>query len=263
MAKYIYDPESKKFLILAPRRLKRPDQHGEKKKPVCPFDPGNEGMSEEITRIDDIKGNWMVRVVKNLFGITDIHEVIVHSPEHDSSFADLPEERVKLIFQVYQERFNALQDKGYPVIFHNHGERAGESLTHGHSQLAVVPKHYGLFSPEARDPQNVAFRTKSLVVYCPDFSEYPFETWIQPQKLGGTFGEVKKEQLDELAATLQRVVKSLGVHREELPYNFYIYAGEKWYLRIVGRTSTPAGFEIGSGIGVNTVAPKEVVGFLS
>jgi UDPglucose--hexose-1-phosphate uridylyltransferase len=262
-ARFIQDLKSGNWEILAPRREKRPDQHVARRKPPCPFEVGNEGMSEEVLRVDDDKGNWVVRVVKNLYGVTDIHEVIVHSPQHDSSFSDLPIENVEMIFRVYQERFRALKSGGYPLIFHNHGERAGESLTHGHSQLAVVPYHYGLNSPKAGEPENIAFRTKSLICYCPTYSYYPYETWIQPQRLLGTFADASTDQIEELARTLQRVVTTLGVHREELPYNFYIYPGDRWYLRVVGRLKIDAGFEIGSGIQVNTVDPKDVVGFLS
>lgn len=259
---FIHDAKSNNWLILAPKREKRPDQHDPNVKPPCPFEKGNEGMSEEVMRVSDNDGNWLVRVVKNLYGITDIHEVIVHSSDHESGFAELSEDRVKIIFKVYQERFKALKDKGFPVIFHNHGQKAGESLTHGHSQLAVVPKSYGIHSPEPREPENVAFRTKSLVVYCPDYSYFPYEVWIQPQRQTGTFGEADPSQAEELAVTLQQVVKTIGVHKEDLPYNFYIYPGNKWYLRIVGRTKIDGGFEIGSGIQVNTVDPREVCGML-
>ena len=262
--KFIRDSKSGRWEILVPRREKRPDQHGgAKAKHPCPFDIGNEEMSEEIMRVSDEKGDWRVRVVKNLYAITDIHEVIVHSPQHESSFAEMSEEHIQLIFKVYQERFEALKDKGYPLIFHNHGEKAGESLTHGHSQLAVVPRNYGLNVPEAEEVENIAFRTKSLVVYCPSYSAFPYETWIQPQKLGGSFAEASSEQVTELASALRRVVVSLGVHREDLPYNFYIYPDRGWYLRLVGRTKVDGGFEIGSGIAVNTIDPKEVVSFLS
>jgi UDPglucose--hexose-1-phosphate uridylyltransferase len=257
-ANYIHDPVSNNWLVLAPRREKRPDQHLATVKPPCPFEKGNEGMSEEIMRVSDSEGNWLVRVVKNLYAITEVHEVIVHSSDHDSGFAEITEDRAKLIFKVYQERFNALNSSGFPVIFHNHGQKAGESLTHGHSQLAVVPKSYGVHSPAPRKPENIAFRTKSLVVYCPDYSSYPFETWIQPQNSGQSFGDISAYQIEELAVTLQRVVKSLGVHKDDLPYNFYIYPGDTWYLRIVGRSKIDGGFEIGSGIQVNTVDPREV-----
>lgn len=264
-ARFIQNPIDLNWVILNPRRSSRPDQNsGKKKKVVCPFEPGNEEMAPEVARVGgNKKTDWQVRVVKNIFPITPIHEVIIHSPEHKSSFTDLSLEQIKLIFKVYQDRYMAHLSKGYPLIFHNHGGQAGESLHHGHSQLAVIPAHIGVHSPLAQKPHNVALKGKSLVAFCPDFSTWPFETWIQPFTHGKHFGQVDVDQLNELAAMVQRILKAINAAHPDEPYNFYIYPGEDWYLRILGRNTTPAGFELGAGITVNTMDPKDVVKVLS
>jgi|SRR5581483_7832474 len=263
---FFQDPVSLDWLILAPRRDRRPHQKSNKKL-LCPFDSGSEGMTPpEILRVGDgaaDKKGWQIRVIPNLFPVTEIHEVIVHSPDHRRDLADLPTEHVEQIFKVFQDRYNALKPKGYPLIFNNTGLEAGASLTHPHSQLTVIPAHIGVSSPLAQKPHNIAIKTKSLVAFCPDFSTWPYETWIEPYPRGKDFGQVDLPQLEELAKLTQQILQSFRAAHPNLAYNFYIYPGADWYLRIMGRSLTKAGFELGSGVQVNTIDPKEVVKILS
>jgi len=79
--KFVEDPVSKKWIVAAPRRAKRPDiANGEE--PKCPFCPGNEISDPEVYRVGGEANdqNWLIRVVKNKFPFAPIHEVIVHSP---------------------------------------------------------------------------------------------------------------------------------------------------------------------------------------
>ncbi len=263
---YRQDPVSLEWLVVSPRRAKRPRQISARKA-LCPFDSGNEAMTPpEVARVAPTgakKDEWEVRVVPNLFPVTEIHEVIIHSPDHRKDLVELPLEHVEKIFQVYQDRYNNHLSKGLPLIFNNHGEAAGPSLAHPHSQLAVIPAEVGTTAPLAQKPHNIAIKGKSLVVFCPDFSVWPYETWIQPFPRGKKFGQVDEAQLKELAKTTQQVLQALDAAHPELPYNFYIYPGDDWYLRIVGRSLIKAGFELGSGVQVNTVDPKEVIKILS
>lgn len=263
---YQQDPISLEWLIVSPRRDKRPHQ-GREKKIHCPFDAGNEAMTPpEILRVGGGKENrsgWEIRVVPNLYKITEIHEVIIHSPDHKKDFGELPTEHVEKIFEVFQNRYNSLKSKGFPLIFNNHGAEAGASFLHPHSQLTVVPANVGASSPLAQRPHNIAIKGKSLVAFCPDFSVWPYETWIQPFPRGRNFGQIDEPQLKELARLTQQVLQALLAAHPALAYNFYIYPGDDWYLRIMGRSLIKAGFELGSGVQVNTVDPKEVVKILS
>jgi len=53
---------------------------------------------------------------------------------------------------------------------------------------------------------------------------------------------------------LKKLQRVLGA---DFPFNFYIYPGGDWYLRLIPRVKTPGGFEIGTGILVNTTDPKQ------
>jgi UDPglucose--hexose-1-phosphate uridylyltransferase len=138
----------------------------------CPFCPGNEHLTphESLAYRDggqpDSKG-WWVRVIPNkyaalssegsvqreekgFFRMMDgvgIHEVVIESPIHNQLLPLMEDKQVEEILLAYRERYLALkQDSRIKliIIFKNHGEAAGTSLDHTHSQLvgtAVVPSN--------------------------------------------------------------------------------------------------------------------------
>src|SRR3990167_8339995 len=81
--KFAHIPSLKNWIILAPRRAKRPDIHY-KRGAFWPFDPGNEKREPEVYRIGGEPGdaNWSVRVIKNKYPFAPIHEVIIHTSDH-------------------------------------------------------------------------------------------------------------------------------------------------------------------------------------
>lgn len=51
-------------------------------------------------------------------------------------------------------------------------------------------------------------------------------------------------------------------HGHEFPFNFYIYPGNDWYLRLIPRVKTLGGFELGTNVFINTQDPKETMAFI-
>ena len=51
-------------------------------------------------------------------------------------------------------------------------------------------------------------------------------------------------------------------HEGNFPHNFYIYPYKDWYLRIIPREKTHGGFEMATGIMVNTQDPRETMAFV-
>jgi UDPglucose--hexose-1-phosphate uridylyltransferase len=51
-------------------------------------------------------------------------------------------------------------------------------------------------------------------------------------------------------------------HGHEFPFNFYISPRKEWYLRIIPRIKTLGGFELGTGVSVNTQDPRETIKFI-
>ncbi|MBI4089077.1 MAG: hypothetical protein HY424_00010 [Candidatus Levybacteria bacterium] len=269
---FLQNPISKKWIIFSPRRAQRPDiANGIE--PVCPFCPGKEANEREVYRIGGEKNdnNWKIRIIPNKFPFAPIHEVIIHSPDHDKNFAELPLPQVELILKTYRDRFKTHEKKGQVYIFHNRQKGGGESLPHPHTQLAVVPSHISLDLPRLAAPQEMAVATNGqifketshFVIFCPHTSQWPDETWIAPKERGRAFGEIKDREISDLAFTLSRLIQILDLrHGNEFPFNFYIYPGGDWYLRIIPRVKVLGGFEVGTGIFVNTQDPKETIMFI-
>ncbi len=286
MAKFIPDSSTRRWVVITPSRAARPEDGKQavetNKVPVCAFCTGNEGLTPpEVWRLGAEglwnQPGWMVRVVPNKYAITDIHEVIIHSPEHDKDIEELTLEQVELIFRVYRQRFQTHESDGQVMIFCNHGAHAGASLTHPHSQLVVLPKQINLDTLSREPFTNLVLENTFFNVYCPDFSQWPYEVWIAPKDKPGmeggrlktvTFGEITDEEIKDLASILQTTLKKLAkisalpkvkkLNRDEdFSYNYYIYHGENWYLRIIPRFVHRAGFELGTGLSVNPIDPSE------
>lgn len=273
---FLQNPISKKWIVLAPRRSKRPDV-AKVAEPVCPFCPGREGDEREVYRVPASQGEalqgWLVRVLPNKFPFAPIHEVIVHSPDHHKNFGELPLHQVELIVKTYRQRYQTHQDKGRVYIFHNRGEEGGESLPHPHTQLAVVPFEVSMDIPtldvsssEGVGPGNeeqMQALTPHLYLFCPKTSQWPDEVWIVPKKRGEMFGAATDGELADIAYTLARLVQIFDLrHGHEFPFNFYIYPGKDWYLRLIPRLKSLGGFEVGTGVFVNTQDPKETIRFI-
>ena len=67
----------------------------------------------------------------------------------------------------------------------------------------------------------------------------------------------------DFAGVLQRLIQIMDIrHGNEFPFNFYIYPGTDWYVRLIPRIKILGGFELGTNIYVNTQDPKETFAFI-
>lgn len=266
MAKFVPDIKTSRWVIISQQRVGRPgaEEIGKKsKKRICPFCPGNEMETPpEVFRVGEgepNKSGWQVRVVPNKFPITDIHEVIIHSPNHQKDIAEFSHAEVVNIFKVYRQRFFVHDQDGQVIIFCNHGKLAGASLEHPHSQLVVIPHQINLDTLALEPACNMVKETDHFIAYCPDFSQWPYEVWLAPKTNKGNskFLAVTDWELEDLVRLLQGILKKLNTIFPNLYYNYYIYPGEQWYLRIIPRLVDRAGFELGTGLSVNIEDPTE------
>jgi len=283
MAKYVPDIGSRRWVIISPGRTARPNQEARRPTsavaslPQCPFCEGHESLTPpEVYRIgmgERDKPGWSVRVVPNKYPITDMHEVIIHSTDDEKDIEDLPISQVTKIMTTYRDRYRAHDDDGQVLIFCNHGFAAGASLKHPHSQLVVVPRQINLDAVSREPVANVIEENTFFITYCPDFSQWPFEVWIAPKIEDGKFGAVADSQLADLSEVLQGALRRIRAAQNEgylhsvheagvFVYNFYIYHGENWFIRITPRFVHRAGFELGTGLNVNVVDPTEAAKIL-
>ena len=167
------DPVTGRWVIIATDRAKRPTDFVRDKVQIrgsgfCPFCYGNESKTPpEILayRSDGSSRNapgWSLRVVANKFpalgiegslnrqgeGLYDkmngigAHEVIIETPKHELTLATLPVRQVEDVLWAYRDRIIDLKKDRrfkYILIFKNHGDAAGASLEHTHSQLIALP----------------------------------------------------------------------------------------------------------------------------
>lgn len=261
---YLQNPISRQWVILDPRRAERPNA-AKQTEPVCPFCYGQEKGNKEVFRIGGKKDdeNWQIRVINNKYAFAPVHEVIIHSPDHHKNLDELPLDQVRTILTVYRDRYQLHEHVGQVYIFHNRGELGGESLPHPHTQLVVIPNMVMLSIPPLYLGDETVKETKRFVVFCPMTSQWPDEVWIVPKLSQRTFGEITNGEIDEFAYVLQRLIQLLDLrHGHNFPFNFYIYPGKNWYVRIIPKYKTLGGFEVGTNVFVNTQDPKETIAFI-
>jgi UDPglucose--hexose-1-phosphate uridylyltransferase len=325
------DRTTKEWVIIATERAKRP--HDFKKvgpvverpsyKEDCPFCPGNEHLTPNETLAYRFGGppnsrGWWVRAFSNKFPALSpegslerkeekgffrmmdgvgIHEVVIESPFHNQFLPLMEDKQVEEVLLAYRERYLALREDPrikLIIIFKNHGEAAGTSLEHPHSQLvgtAVVPsnirkkldeaaRYYDdhgccvycdLIEEDLSFGKRIVMDTDKFVVLQPFASRFPFETWIIPKEHQASFGLISMEDSKKFAKILKTTLVKLHSKLNNPDYNFVIHTapikdeGEDyyhWHLQITPRLTTPAGFEMGSGIYINISLPEETAQFL-
>jgi UDPglucose--hexose-1-phosphate uridylyltransferase len=225
------------------------------------------------------------------------HEVIIEHPRHDVTTALLPVSDVADILKVYRQRYLAIRSDprvAAIIIFKNHGHGAGTSIEHPHSQLAatpIVPHELRLRAQEAvryfddtgdcifcktlaeelAVGDRIVVESEHFVAFIPYAALSPFHTWIFPRRHTSSFDDITDAELADLAIALKTVLAKLyyGLHNPD--YNYVIRSIPTdehqtdyfhWYIAIVPRVSLAAGFELGSGMFINTALPEDSAEFL-
>ena len=278
MAKYIPDIRSLRWVILAPGRFGKPNfnhkkyelktHNGLKIADDCPFCPGNENLTP--LEVDSISKDhsWAVRAFGNKYPITDIHEIIVHHPDHLKDIEEFDQTELLNLMQMYQRRLKALSVQGVPILFRNKGVSSGTSIPHPHSQIIVLPEQINLQSLALEPVKNVVLDNNYFVLYCPDFSQYPYEVWITHKECAKhevgdpavdkiTLESFSEAELLDLGQLLQKVLNALRKTLDNFDYNYYISPKPPFYLRLVPRLLIRGGFEIGTGLSTNTLDPQD------
>jgi UDPglucose--hexose-1-phosphate uridylyltransferase len=225
------------------------------------------------------------------------HEVIIDSPDHSCCMALLPVEQVASILRVYKERYALLSmDRriNHVTIFKNHGVDAGASLQHPHSQLIATPvipsqvryrlhealRHYDdhgkcmfchMVEREIDEQTRVVQKSEHFVAMEVFASATPFATHIFPLRHMATFGDISQTEIADLARVLRSLLAKIYVGLENPDLNFTVrsdpsdYASARhfhWYVSVIPRLTRVAGFELGSGMFINTVLPEAAAEFL-
>ena len=225
------------------------------------------------------------------------HEVIIESPDHSCYMALLPDAQVASILRVYKERYHLLSmDRriNHVTIFKNHGLDAGASQQHPHSQLIATPvipsqvqhrlhdalRHYDdegrcmfchMLEREIAEQTRVVQQSEHFVTMEVFASATPFATHIFPLRHMASFGDISVAEIVDLARVLRSLLAKIYVGLGNPDLNFMVRSGPSdyasarhfhWYVSVIPRLTRVAGFELGSGMFINTVLPESAAEFL-
>lgn len=226
-----------------------------------------------------------------------LHDVLIETPDHSLTAALLPESHVVDIVRAYKARHDAaIADPriAHVTLFKNHGSAAGASLEHAHSQMIATPivssqvrarmheaiRHYDEFGEcifcqimheEVAEGTRVILASDHFVALVPFASPSPFNLHIFPRRHMATFGAINDAEITDLAHVLKTILGKLYVGLENPDFNYTVRTGPDgsegepyyhWYISVIPRLTKVAGFELGTGMFINTVLPEAAAEFL-
>jgi UDPglucose--hexose-1-phosphate uridylyltransferase len=164
-------------------------------------------------------------------------EVVVYTPEHDLTLAQLPPERVRLLVDVWADRYRELgarAEVAYVYIFENKGEEVGVTLHHPHGQIYALPfvppfaqaeldasgkhlagggecLHCSELALEASGPR-VVLEEGSVVGFVPRAARWPYEVHVYPRRHVASIADLDDAERWDLARALLGVSGTYDRH---------------------------------------------------
>jgi UDPglucose--hexose-1-phosphate uridylyltransferase len=326
------DPVVGRWVIISTERSRRPSDFPPTPSVPqgagpCVFCPGQESRTpEEILAVRPPGSapngpGWDLRVVPNKFpalriegeleptgdGVYDrmngigAHEVIIETPNHGASLAALPVAKVVTVLEAWRQRMVDLQKDPrfeYVSVFKNHGEAAGASLEHPHSQLIATPmvpmmveqelegslRHFRMkkrciwcdiihqeMQGKARGLGRLILGEGGFVALCPYAPRFPFETWILPEGHRSSYEDAEGMDSEALARLLGEVLRRMNSVLGDPAWNLSLHSSPlktptldhfHWHIEISPKLTKVAGFEWGTGFFINPTPPEEAARYL-
>jgi UDPglucose--hexose-1-phosphate uridylyltransferase len=308
------DPLSGRWVVVSVGRAERPFAFPQPGTPVlddasrpCPFCPGNEEATAPALETYGPSGSWLVRVVPNLYPAFagddpfvvanrgpvftqatagGIHEVLILSPEHDTSWGMLTDEQSGLVMAALRDRIeehSQLPHLRYSQAIVNYGREAGASLAHPHGQLlgmSFVPRE--LAEEQARFARfadscllcttvdaeegvghRVVYADERVVVVCPFWSAIPYEMLVVPRGHSPHLYTSPTDDLVAVGRALRTCLANLRDQIGDVAYNIVFHSAPyrvnapfHWHAHVWPKATTRAGFELGTGVAINIVPPE-------
>lgn len=311
-----------RWVIISSERAARPLDafHAipERKEAYCPFCEGEEHATPpELFALRENGSapngpGWKIRVAPNKFpalgapgdaapavegfyqrmdGIGH-HEVFIETPCHTSALETLDAAHIAAIYHALAGRLKAIRRNKAILCaqyFKNHGQEAGASLAHAHSQLIAMPvisralgeelagagKHLRetgecVFCSILRREQEgggrlIAMRGRVAAV-APFASRFPYEALILPVAHHCRFEDSPEGLIEPFAALLKEILAALARLFDAPPYNLVLHSAPfgpgyelsyHWHMEVIPVMARAAGFEWGSGFHINSVPPED------
>ena len=161
-----------------------------------------------------------------------ICEVVLYSPNHNSSLAEEPVEQIYKLVRVWTDRFRELSKVEfvkYVFIFENKGEAIGVTLHHPHGQIYAYPfippriatelaqsaSHHKLTgrclicdikSEEQADGRRIVAENNSFIALLPFFARWPYEIHIYSRRHFQALTDMSVTEQRDLAAMLKLIL---------------------------------------------------------
>jgi UDPglucose--hexose-1-phosphate uridylyltransferase len=233
---------------------------------------------------------WLVRDIPNLFpavkpgeasvfssrrmAAAGVHEVVVETPDHSRQPQRMSDAEIRLLFRVYRDRYaelSALPYVKYLSVFRNYGKDAGASLSHPHSQIITVPivpefiteqynRDYAKVIAAEEKSDRLIMATEHTVAFAPFASSCTYEAWLFPRRPCRNIAGLTDAERDDLALVTRDVLARLAKLLADPPYNYaFVQSIDKnlhMHLRIYPKLGIEAGFELNTGVHINSVPPE-------
>jgi UDPglucose--hexose-1-phosphate uridylyltransferase len=218
-----------------------------------------------------------------------VHEVVIESAAHDRSILAVDAAAWRDVWQLIRRRLAMLDGAAgiaWATVFKNSGPQAGASLEHLHSQLIgldFVPPVMEAKLAAIREPGHsftdmiqqaeacgcLVAEAGDVVAIIPPAPRQPFETWILPREPEPLFSATSSERVAAVADLTRHVVARLDAAVPGADYNWWLHQAPfgsraeevarqwHWHLEILPRLAPLAGFELGTGCHITTLAPEE------
>lgn len=178
-------------------------------------------------------------------------EVVVYTPQPDSTLAELPVQKIENLVRVWTDRYEEISNRPeieYVYIFENKGREIGVTLPHPHGQLYAFPfipprierelqsaKNYwdkngvnlfqAVLDQEITDGRRIVCENESFVATIPFFARYPYEVHITARAQGKTaLTDFTRKEQGELAHILKKILaKYDNLFGFSLPYMMVLH----------------------------------------
>jgi UDPglucose--hexose-1-phosphate uridylyltransferase len=222
-------------------------------------------------------------------------EILLYTPRHDASFADLDAVEARRVVDLWAERsaaLGSLSDVAYVLVFENRGAEVGATISHPHGQVyafADVPPRPlrelregdagAALGPDASGTRLVATADGGWRAWVPAAPAWPFELVVAPERQLPdlpSLSDVERDGLGRLLVDLVARLDRLFAHTPRtaaaMPYMLWFHQrpfddGEwpsAWLhahlaplLRDAGTARFVAAGELGSGVWFNPVDPDD------
>lgn len=164
--------------------------------------------------------------------------------------------------QIEVENSHAYYRKNHQCIFCS---LIDEALTF---EATIYDRNSGSVRRKINVGQYVVERGERFIAIKPFASRYEWEVHILPLHHEAEFVSSTDRDIADLANVMKRTMARLDAVLGGAQYNYFLHSiphdesfdrnlpSYHWHLEICPRTSIPTGFELGSGLFVNTISPE-------